>query len=72
MVPLGGLPDGMRYYCAVRDPDNPAVDVGNRLSQVGAEVTNIPGKLVIRLIVNFVIMLQLSDNIRDMPALLWE
>lgn len=45
MVPPEGVQDGTRYYCAVRNPENPAVDVGNRLSQTVAEVTNIPGNV---------------------------
>lgn len=42
MVPPKGIPNGMRYYCAVRNPENSSIDI---VSQAVAEVTNLPGKL---------------------------
>lgn len=46
VVPPEGVPNGMRYYCAVRDPENPSIEVGNRLALAVAELTNIPGRLM--------------------------
>lgn len=45
-VPAGGFSDRTKFFCAIRDPDDTSVATDNRVAEIEAVLTNIPGMYI--------------------------